>query len=95
VEVVVEVKAGAGVDDAGSWIMDKVLGDDGLIGVSENALERTVGSLLQDGLDVVAGARLLGAEGQVDHGNVWCWDLLFVGGSSGVVVKKTRTIQMN
>mmetsp|Transcript_8301 Transcript_8301/g.23895 ORF Transcript_8301/g.23895 Transcript_8301/m.23895 type:complete len:343 (-) Transcript_8301:1-1029(-) len=54
--------------------MDKVLGDDGLIGVSENALERTVGSLLQDGLDVVAGARLLGAEGQVDHGNVWCWD---------------------
>ena len=43
--------------------------------VSEKiTLERTLGSLLDDGLDLIVSSTLLNADGQINNGNVGSWD---------------------
>ena len=51
-EVVVEVDAGLGIDNGGTSIVDKVLGDDGNVGVSQNSFHVTLGGFLEGGLDL-------------------------------------------
>ena len=76
-EVVVEEDACLGVDDGTVRIVDKVLGHDGLVGVSENSLEFTFGGFLEGSLDFIASAGLFGANGQVDQGDIGSGDLKF------------------
>ena len=70
VELGVEGHGCFGVKGGGGGAVDKVLTDDGLVGVGEDALEFTFGSLFDGGLDVFGGAFLFGADRQVDKGDV-------------------------
>lgn len=68
--MVVEGDTGLSVEDGGVVVAVQIAGDEVVLGVGENALEGTVGGLLDGGLDLVVGDRLLGAAGQVDNGDV-------------------------
>ena len=54
-------------------VTDKVLRDDGVLGVAENALELVLGSALEFSLDLIVRGRLLEACRQVNNGDVRRW----------------------
>ena len=71
VEGIAEVDAGLGIDDGGAGVVDKVLGDDGKVGVSKDPLELgTFRGGLEGGIDLLAGAGLGGTDGEIDHGHI-------------------------
>lgn len=69
-EVVVERDTGLGVEDGGLVGTAHVGGDDLVLGVAENALKLTLGSVLDSLLDGLVGSGLLEAGGKVDNGDV-------------------------
>ena len=70
-EVVVERDTGLGVEDRGLGGSDEIGRDDLVLGVAEDTLELLgLGSLLDDGLDLVVRSTLLDSDSQVDNGNV-------------------------
>mmetsp|Transcript_27690 Transcript_27690/g.67390 ORF Transcript_27690/g.67390 Transcript_27690/m.67390 type:complete len:357 (-) Transcript_27690:112-1182(-) len=70
VEVVVQGHASTSVNNGTALVMKNILGNNGIIGVSENTLEVSFGGFLQGSLDVVTTAWLFGTDSQVDQGNV-------------------------
>jgi len=75
VEVVVEVNASLGVDNGGTRVVDKVLGNDRKVGVSQDSLHITFGGFLEGSLDFLSSAGLFGADRQIHKGDIWGWDL--------------------
>ena len=74
-EVVVERDTGLGVEDRGLGGSDEIGRDDLVLGVAEDTLELLgLGSLLDDGLDLVVRSTLLDSDSQVDNGNVGSGD---------------------
>ena len=70
-EVVVERDTGLGVEDRGLGGSDEIGRDDLVLGVAEDTLELLgLGSLLDDGLDLVVGSTLLDSDSQVDNGDI-------------------------
>jgi len=69
-EVVVERDTGLGVEDGGLVGTAHVGGNDLVLGVTENALKLTLGSVLEGLLDGLVGSGLLEADGKVDNGDV-------------------------
>jgi hypothetical protein len=69
-EVLVEGDTSLGVEDGGVGVANHVAGNNLVLGVSEDALEGTVGSILDDLLDLVVAGTLLNAGSQVDNGDV-------------------------
>jgi hypothetical protein len=70
VEIVVQGNASRTIDDTAASIVDKVLRDNRQIGVSKDALETSLRSLLQGGLEGFASDRLFRSDGQVNQRNV-------------------------
>ena len=71
VEGVAEVNAGLGIDDGGAGIVDEILAYDGKVGVAQDALKfGTLRRGLEGGIDLLTGAGLDGADGEIDHGDV-------------------------
>ena len=69
-EVLVEGDTSGGIEDGGSGVASEVGGDDGVLSVLDDTLERTVSSSLHGGLDLVVRRRLLKADDEVDARNV-------------------------
>lgn len=69
-EVVVERDTSLGIEDGGVGVAVQVSGDNVVLSVSKNALEGTVGSLLDGGLDFVVAGALFETSSQVDNGDV-------------------------
>lgn len=72
-ESVAQLDSGLGVKDGRVAVTDKVSGDDLLLGVVEDALQRSLGGLLDLLLDLVVGGWLGQAAGQINDGNVGGW----------------------
>jgi hypothetical protein len=70
VEIVVEGDASSTIYDTATRIVNKVLRDHRQIGVSQDALETSLRSPLQGGLEVFARDCLFRPDGQVYQGNV-------------------------
>lgn len=69
-KVVVQGDTSLGVEDGRVGIAVEVRGDNLVLGVAENALELTLGSLLEGGLDGLVAGGLLETAGEVDNGDV-------------------------
>jgi len=69
-EVVGEGDSSTGIKDGRAAVVDKVLRDNLVLGVSENSLHLVLRGLLDDGLDLVVGGRLLQADGEVDDRHI-------------------------
>ena len=69
-EGVVELDAGAGVEDAGAVVGEEVVGHHLLVGVAEDALHRAVGRLLDLLLDLLHRGLLAQPDGEVHHRHV-------------------------
>jgi hypothetical protein len=74
VEVGVEGNACFSINDGAAWIMEHILGNNLIISVSKNSLHFTSSSCLECGLDLVTCACLFGTNGQIDKGNIRCWN---------------------
>ena len=61
---------GLGVKDGGSGVGDEVGGDNGVLGVAQDALQLVFGSVLHGSTDVFVGGWGLQVDSQVDNGNV-------------------------
>jgi len=59
-----------GVEDRGAGIREEVGGDNGLVGVTENALELVFGSFLHCGADLFVLCGLLEVDGEVNNADV-------------------------
>jgi len=75
----VRLFVGLGLGVVHSW------GNKGGAWHSKHTLERTLGSLLEDSLDLIVRSTLFKTAGQVNNGNVGCWDT--EGHSSELAVK--------
>ena len=73
-EVVVERDTSLGIEDGGVGVTVQVGRDNIVLSVGKNALERTVGSLLDGSLDIVVAGTLLETSSQVDNGDVGSGD---------------------
>ena len=62
--------AGGGVEDGGAGVAEEVGGNDGLVGVAEDALQLALAGLLHGDADLIVGGGLLEVDGQVNDGNV-------------------------
>ena len=62
--------ASALVKDGGAGVAQEVGGDHGVLGVTQDALQLALGSLLHGGADLVILGGLLQVHGQVHHGHV-------------------------
>lgn len=69
-EVVVEGDTSLGIEDGRGRVAVEVRGDNLVLSVGEDALERTVGGLLDGSLDGLVAGRLLEAGSQVNNGDV-------------------------
>lgn len=69
-EVVVEGNSSRSINKRTVRVMDEILGDHGIIGVSKDSLHGSFGGLLEGSLDLLASAWLFGAEGQINHGDI-------------------------
>ena len=69
-----KLDTGFGVEDGGEWAGNEVLRDDLLVGVTENALEFTLGSSLHLLADLIVGGVLLQSNGEINDGDVGGWD---------------------
>lgn len=83
-EVVVQADTSLGVEGGRGVVADEVGGDDGVVGVGKNALERTLSGLLHGLLDGLVGGRLLKTSGQIDNGHV---------GAKSQQIKRKKTCQ--
>ena len=66
----IELDAGLDVEDRRAGVAAEVGRNDSLVGVTENALELALGSLLHSGADILVGSFLLELDGEVDEGDV-------------------------
>lgn len=66
----VELDAGLFVEGGGAGLATEVGGDDGFVGVAEDALEFALGGLLHGRADLFVGGGLLKLAGEVDEGDV-------------------------
>ena len=73
-EFLVQLDTGGGIEDGGSVVSDKVSGNNAILSVLEDSLERTVCSLLDGGLDLVIGSFLLETDDQVDDRDIGSGD---------------------
>lgn len=71
-ELVVKGDTGLGVEHRRVSVAKEVGGDNLLIGVAENALQWTVGSLLNLGLNLIVGGALAQTDSQIDNGHIGC-----------------------
>ena len=62
--------AGGGVENGGTGVAEEVGGNDGLVGVAEDALQLALAGLLHGNADLIVGGGLLEVDGQVNDGNV-------------------------
>jgi len=69
-KVGVELDSGPGIEDRGGGVADEVGGDEVLLAVLEDALVFTFRSLLDDRLDLIVGGSLLGADNEIDDGDI-------------------------
>ena len=70
-ESVVEGDACRGINDTGSAVVDKVLGDNGVVSVSEDTLEvSALRGSLERGEHLVLRASVLQLDGKVNHGHI-------------------------
>ena len=69
-ELVVERDTGLGVEDGRARVVEEVTRHELLISVAHDALEGTLGSLLDDLADLSVGGGVLELEGHVDDGDV-------------------------
>ena len=73
-EVGVKGDTGLGIEDGGSGITNKVLGDDFFISVSEDTLQFTFGGFLDDLADFFVSGTLFQLDSQIDDGDVQSGD---------------------
>lgn len=71
-ELVVKGDTGLGVEHRRVSVAKEVGGDNLLIGVAENALQWTVGSLLNLGLNLIVAGALAQTDSQIDNGHIGC-----------------------
>lgn len=69
-KVGVELDSGLGVEDRRGGVADEVGGDEVLLAVLEDALVFTFRSLLDDSLDLIVGGSFLGADNEIDDGDI-------------------------
>jgi len=69
-EGVGEGDAGACVEDAGAGVGDEIGGNNGILGVAQNALQLALGGGLHGGADFIILGGILKVYGQVNNGNV-------------------------
>lgn len=69
-EFVIQLNTGGGIEDGGSSVADKVGGDNSLVGVLDDALERTIGGLLDGVFDLFVGCALVEADDEVNDGDI-------------------------
>lgn len=69
-EVGAELDSGVGVEDGGVGVADEIGGDDLLVSVGEDALVLALSGLLDDLLDLLVGCTLLGADDEIDDGDI-------------------------
>lgn len=69
-KVVVEGDTGLGIEDGGVGVAVEIRGDNIVLGVSQDALEVTLSSLLDGLLDLVVAGTLLEADSEIDNGDV-------------------------
>jgi hypothetical protein len=69
-EVGAKLDPGLGVEDRRGGVADEVGGDEFLLAVLEDALVFTFSSLLDDRLDLIVGGSLLGADNEIDDGDI-------------------------
>src|SRR5699024_8682595 len=62
--------AGLGVEDGGAGVAQEVGGDNGILGVTQNALQLALGGFLHGGADLIIGGGLGQVAGQVHDGDV-------------------------
>ena len=62
--------AGVGIEDGGAGVAQEVGGHDGLVGVTQNALQLALGGGLHSGADLLVLGGLGQVDGQVNNGNV-------------------------
>jgi len=77
-EMIIQVNASSGIDNGAPLIVNEVLGYYLKISVSQNTEQfrfRVGCGLFEDSIDLCAGASNLGADGEVDHGDIRCWNL--------------------
>ena len=65
-----EGNSGLGIEDGGKRAGLEVVGDDVLLGVTENTLEGGLGGELDGSLDVLVGGGLLEGAGEIDDGDI-------------------------
>jgi len=65
-----QLDSGLGVEDRRVVITDEVGGDDGLVGVAEEALQGASRGGLEGSTDLLIGGLLLQPDGQVDDGDI-------------------------
>jgi hypothetical protein len=73
-ELVVQGDTGLSIEDGGVVVSVQVGRDNLVLGVAENALELTVGSLLDGGLDLVIGSWVLQADSKINDRDILGWD---------------------
>ena len=56
-----------GIEDGGKWAGDEILGNNILIGVAENALKGSLGSILHLLADLLVGGTVLKLDGQINN----------------------------
>ena len=69
-EVGVELNTGVGVEDGGVGVANEIGRDNSIVSVTEDTLVLALGGLLDSGLDLVIGSRLLETNDKVDDGDV-------------------------
>ncbi len=69
-----QLDTGGSVEDGRSGVTQEVRGDNSVFSVTQDTLQLTFGSLLDDLLDFIVGGFLLQLDGQVDNGDIDGWD---------------------
>jgi hypothetical protein len=69
-KVGVELDSSLGVEDRRGGVADEVGGNEVFLAVLEDALVFTFRSLLNDSLDLIVGGSLLGANNEIDDGDI-------------------------
>ena len=69
-----ELDTSLSIEDRGEWAGDEILGDNILIGETENALQGSLRSFLHLFADLLVGGTVLKSAGEINNGNVSGWD---------------------
>jgi len=70
----VQRDAGVGVEDRRKRAVHEVLGDDGILCVSKDALELALCRGFHRSLNLIVGGVFAQANGKIDNGDVGCWN---------------------